>query len=928
MTQPAPNPPPAAAPPPQPTIPMVQRDGTVVQVPHDQAAQAYASGQFGFVKGSAVPVVGSDGTIGHVDAEHAGDVLAGGGRLATPEEYRDAALDREYGGVGHTLAAVGEGAARGLSLGLSDPLAVAAGHLVGGDKGAEAVRQHLEGEKEDHPYGSVGGELIGAALPVLFTGGAAAPEEAAALGGAEALGATTEAGALAKVGQGLRTLGALPRGVTSLGAAAERAMAGRLGAEAGTVLGRAAQSAAKAAARGIVEGGLFGAGQGISESTLKDEDLTAEKLFASVGHGALMGGLLGAGLSGLGSMAVEGASGLLGKVAPKLDEAAGEQAWKWLDPLKRYSDEATKRAGGTDEVGRTVFERVLRPLVEERGFGGAMVSNDEKYELVQKALSDTGKQIGDLVAGRSEATVKLEDMLRPIQERIEEFSDRVGGEDKVRTLEKLRDSVTRVLGGGEEAEPLESKLSGLVPGSPEHEAALTGAGYVRRTPAELGEHLREHPELLEQAANGGLPLEATHKAPAVVAAEGAERAVPIADAIKQRRALQQLAFEESKSLDPNLRVQLLRDVSREWNGLEEEALNKAGKAAGEGLAGTQLRDLNREYQRLKIAADALESNTARYATNRNLSLTDYLAGAAHAPGMLLGGHPGAAVGALAMSVGHKTMRAHGNAYAALMLDRLAAFGGASKAASEFDQDVDRAIDAAISGKLARRMPRAFYTSGGESDAKRFEEEESRVRQLAAISPGLVGAHLQARTGPLATHLPNAAATMQQMAKSQTAYLASKLPEDNGQPASLTPQLAKPPVSAADRGKLLRAVDAVEGGPTAIMQRLATGKMTPEDVEVMQRFYPKAYEEIRQKIGTKCAERTKPLGYQERVRIGQLFDLPTDPTLTPQFRLSMQESYAKHPTAPSSSGPSPRKSAPASLGISKSLASVFDAPGGR
>ena len=76
---------------------------------------------------------------------------------------------------------------------------------------------------------------------------------------------------------------------------------------------------------------------------------------------------------------------LIGKAGGKLDSAAGEQAWKWLDPLKKYSMEANARAGGTDAVGRTVFDQVLKPLVDEQGLGAAAMSADEKLALVQKA---------------------------------------------------------------------------------------------------------------------------------------------------------------------------------------------------------------------------------------------------------------------------------------------------------------------------------------------------------------------------------------------------------------------------------------------------------------------------------------------------------------------------------------------------------------
>lgn len=55
----------------------------------------------------------------------------------------------------------------------------------------------------------------------------------------------------------------------------------------------------QAAVRGSIVGGAIGAGQEISEEALGDTDLNGEKILASAGHGALLGGLLEGGLKTL-----------------------------------------------------------------------------------------------------------------------------------------------------------------------------------------------------------------------------------------------------------------------------------------------------------------------------------------------------------------------------------------------------------------------------------------------------------------------------------------------------------------------------------------------------------------------------------------------------------------------------------------------------
>lgn len=778
---------------------------------------------------------------------------------------------------------------------------------------------------------------------------------------------------MARLGEGLRTIGALPNGVSALGDYAEHAVAGVLGAPGGTVIGRAAQAAAKTAVRGIVEGGLFGAGSGISEAALEDKPLVGEKLFTSIGHGALMGGVLGAGISATGSSVRDMLGSLIEKQGGKLADAAGEQAWKWLDPLKRYSMEANARAGGTAAVGRTVFDQVLRPLIEERGLSAASMTADEKLALVQAAADRTGKQIGELVSGAEGTAIPLSEMLKPIDARIREFRGKVGGEDKVAAMERLRDSVLDVLEPGAEARaqaavPQDYALSlrdqGLGLPRPERAIEMQGqAGIYGHAPSPIphaepivmgegGPTLHPFAESLSMLPDeAGAPIGiADHSRPTIAAGAEADlqgaptarraigiravpkdqaaleaaRTVPIAQAIEQRRALQQIAYQESKALDPKLRVELLRDVTRAWGELEIGALNEASK--GDGLMGDRLRALNKQFQQLTIAENALESNTARHASNNMFSLGDKMFGAAHLAGALASGHPLAAAGAIGTSLAHKALREHGNAYAALLLDRLGTWGGVSRAVADVDEQVDRAVEGALARQPApiRGRPRVFQVRADDSE-ERFDREHARVTELAALSPAVLQQHAQDRAAPIATHAPEVAGAMAQTTVRATQYLASKLP-----PTPLPPPLqpGAPPRYAADqRASFLRSVDAVEGGPPAIMARLAKGTVTPEDIDAMREVYPAQYAELRVKLAHAAANRKSPTSYEQRLRISKFLGQPMDATLSPDFARSVQVAYAAAPQERPRAGTGASSSS-ARASISKSMMGPFEAAQGR
>ena len=99
----------------------------VEEVPDEQAQDAFTSGSHAFIHpDQPVPVKLADGTIGTVSASEAQQALEGGATIVPQAEYHAAHLDHLYGGIGGALEATGEGVARGLSLGLTDPLAIGA----------------------------------------------------------------------------------------------------------------------------------------------------------------------------------------------------------------------------------------------------------------------------------------------------------------------------------------------------------------------------------------------------------------------------------------------------------------------------------------------------------------------------------------------------------------------------------------------------------------------------------------------------------------------------------------------------------------------------------------------------------------------------------------------------------------------------------
>jgi|SRR5882724_1433341 len=378
------------------TVQLVGRDGGLHDVPAGQAASAVASGKFGWVKGSSVPLIDpATGILKEVPAEQASAFLKGGGRLANAEEANKHALQKEYGGFGGGLIAAGEGAARGLTAGLSDPLAVGAAGLFGGEGAAEKTRAHLRGIQEANPGISMAGEITGAVAPMLFG---------------------DEAG-VADI------LGSVPRGIGAAGELAGEVATKLVGTGAEGLLRRSGQKAITGAAKAIVEGGLWSAGAEVSDATLQNKELTAEGILAAAGHGALLAGALGG--------AMGAAEPLLGKAfstiqehlpgGGKISEAADEQYIRAISANKKsFLEQMKDRFGGENAQGRIANRLRAEGIVE----AGDNIENIAKKASVAETSAVEG--LSETVDKLGSSGVKLGDVIDSLEARAKDFERRLG----------------------------------------------------------------------------------------------------------------------------------------------------------------------------------------------------------------------------------------------------------------------------------------------------------------------------------------------------------------------------------------------------------------------------------------------------------------------------------------------------------------------
>jgi hypothetical protein len=290
----------------------------------ENAAAALAEGRLGVDGSRPLTVVSDSGRRVEIPAgenvgQELGKLLATGFRIETPGEAQAVAVEDEA--AKHPYLALGEAALRGATLGLSSPVLDA---TLGDEytEGAAARRNVVEG------YGTLA-EVGGALVPALASGGAL----------------------------GYTPAGLLTRGAETAGAALERSLLAR-------GVGQGVARVAGMAAEGTLDGAVSSMGAELSEATLGNTDVTAERLLAAGGFGALLG--LGGGVAGAGLAAAarKGGRSLSEMRAARAADAAAPP----VVPI------------GSSEAG--LFELVPDSMVE------AAIARSPDGEILRKAVGD------------------------------------------------------------------------------------------------------------------------------------------------------------------------------------------------------------------------------------------------------------------------------------------------------------------------------------------------------------------------------------------------------------------------------------------------------------------------------------------------------------------------------------------------------------
>ncbi|HEX6239955.1 MAG TPA: hypothetical protein VFZ61_03640 [Polyangiales bacterium] len=862
-----------------------------------------------------VRVVSPDGKRGEIPAANLMEAISKG---FTPEaEYdaaqQEAALQAEYGGFGGQLVAGAQGAARGLTLGVSD---VASAALTGGalalsgegpqltpearqrmldlgmappeQKGAfstgyDAAREYQDAIRAANPGTAITSEIGGALLPALATAGGSTGLSLAPAALAERAGAA--------VGKGLA--GSAPG------------------------IGRAALAGA---AGGAAEGALAGLSVGATRlNTEATPEEAAESLISAGTEGLLIGGGIGGLLGGATRALSGGAQALAREGAEAAQDVAQAAPTEVLPPGSRHPADIDgitldlearplTAAGVPDPVRGRMQTLVDRQRAAQGGFDQAVA---EGTAALRQDVDDVLRQMNQVDEFAGIAAKRRANELNvqgPVSSH--EVDGVLGAMREVNRQFLERNSMLKYAGDG--GVVALQRVGNMIDDGQKVVAEALRKGDIGEAYAQLDNIKRSigRARGTRSASVQDLMEEQYKRVQQFMEDE------ELWGELAQRQKLANPAWADRISAGQDARIRgftskaggNLNRAANEWDQLDlanSSALSNLLQNVGD----VRVADVEEAFRRnlRAMARDATDRTRAWGApelqaravniVNAVKRIEDKMDAVALLRRDALKGTQqlrSASMDALASVAGMVSPAAGWAISGTARLGR-GLLASVSEAGSGIRGRVAQSAAALAAGAakgsalVARTAPVVGSSQGmmAEADYQRAIEESQQLSQAGSPATQELfqqGAEIE-RTDP---QLADAYVTKQ---LGRAAYIASKLPKPLSSAAVFAPKPVLDPLT--DR-KLRRSIDAAYQ-PAAALERIAKMMGTPQDVDALKKLYPAMYKSFQQQAVEHLKQLDKPLDYQTAVRVSMLTGIQTVPGMAPSSVARAQRQAAESPT---------------------------------
>lgn len=848
-----------------------------VDLPPDQAQKALAAGTIQLPRNQDLHVF-KDGEYKVIPPDQANQHLADGWSLSSAQEHHAAELHQKVGGMLGTAVAGGAGFARGFST------------VLGG--------------------GSISDELIGFSPEAQEFTEAAGKEHGLASTVGESLGMIAQARAMP--GGGLA--GLAERGV---GAAAGTGLGGRILAQ---------------GAKAAIENAQLEHAHQVGEVALGAPPLTAEKYAAqelsALWQGAAFGAA-GAGIvEGLGAGARKLAGGLSRTASPEAIDGLAEKSfgYKPQSSVGKALVNAQAALSGADAEGRDIIEKagIQNMSREAKEIRRNVLNIAEVRDTANKQLTE---DLGHFSKGTEGLTDELRGQLKRDKMRGLVESPLTKDDLQARALDALqgvRDDVNGMMadrvtyGHGGDLKAIDTQLQGFekqMMRAAERGDQAEMYAVLDDTKREIG----KWSQMFQRSSSAGKPLSMMQAKQVFAKLGDVERGGGIYEGLRthlEDEAIWGRAGDAQKALNADwtryiaAQKQLERQASvfsvvgetnfgKKVYGVDPEKMARyVGTlvdpskdlahqamteyiAASKNLASTIAAHFELPAAKAKGVAGLLES-----AARMEKTLPDIADKIAHAnqvdalikasagsPASMVGGFAGHLVGGpIGAAIGGAIGGLANPGKNIMRLAQLEAI------AQKFDGKVGGAISRFFnrSETSAAELGAKAGKAAGKSTRELYEQQSKRAQKLA--DPTVLAGQLAPHHERIQGVAPQTSANVGATAARVVGYLTQHMPQV--EPADpLTGKGGVPAMSEMDAFNL-RYEAATK--PETVIDDLARGRVTVEQVEALRECWPAIYADVQTKVQQRLleqSERGTPVNFQQRVSLGILLDLETDPSLT-------------------------------------------------
>lgn len=360
---------------------------------------------------------------------------------------------------------------------------------------------------------------------------------------------------------------------------------------------------------------------------------------------------------------------------------------------------------------------------------------------------------------------------------------------------------------------------------------------------------------------------------AISANELREMKTKLQEIAKDTRAFNDLPI--NKKID-NIIASSARDVLMETADKISDIVPGIGK---------ELRDLNLDYATALRVRDSLGAKVEKQASKSGLSFLDQL----YALNSISAGNPGIGVaGIAARKYAESDIR-----------KRLILMKQIEKANNTVENKLKKSIKNFFTKEKKSSIPIStgiltktnFALAGSEDKSKpknkkeAFKKLSNNLREMQN-NPEKITNLLQTNSLITSESAVNTGVALNSTLIKAVNFLNAKLPKDSSTGTGMFVRPYEP--SSIELAKFERYLTAIEN-PMSVLDDLESGSVTREGVEAIQAVYPDLYQRIQTNAMEEIAKNPE-IGYNKRVQMGILLNIPSDTSLEPSNIIGLQQTF--------------------------------------